>query len=125
MSPLRIAIPVSGAEVANHLGHCEKFMIADVEDGHVKQKVELPNPGHGPGGPPPMFLMRLGVNQIVAWGMPAHAQGMFAQMGINVLLGATGQPDQVLSDFLSGSLKLTTEGLDGGFGGGCHHEDHC
>ncbi|MGE5675719.1 MAG: NifB/NifX family molybdenum-iron cluster-binding protein [Mycobacterium leprae] len=119
---MRIAIPVTSGQVANHLGACQKFLIADVEEQKVVTEAELPNPGHGPGGPPPVFLARLGVNQVVAWGMPAHAQGMFAQMGIKVQLGATGEPRQVLQDFLNGTLKLTTEGLDGG--GSCAHDDH-
>lgn len=116
---MRIAIPVSGEQVANHLGMAQRFLIADVEDGQVKQEAEVPNPGHGPGGPPPVFLAKLGVGQVLAWGMPAHAQGMFSQMGVKVVLGVTGAPKQVLSDFLGGTLKLTTEKLDGG--GSCSH----
>jgi len=116
---MRIAIPVTGTEVANHLGNAQRFLIADVEDGQVKQTAELPNPGHGPGGPPPHFLARLGVNQVVAWGMPAHAVGMFQSMGVNVLLGATGDPKQVLGDYLAGTLQLTKDKLDGG--GSCNH----
>jgi len=116
---MRIAIPVSNGSVANHLGMCEKFVIADVEGGKVVSQTEVENPGHGPGGPPPVFVARLRVNQVVAWGMPAHAQGMFAQMGIPVVLGATGDPQKVLNDFLAGTLTLTTEGLDAG--GSCGH----
>ncbi len=116
---MRIAIPISGAEVSNHLGMAQRFLIADIEDGKIKQTAELPNPGHGPGGPPPHFLARLGVNQVVAWGMPAHAMGMFQSMGVKVQLGATGDPHQVLNDFLAGTLKLTAEKLDGG--GSCSH----
>lgn len=116
---MRIAIPVTEGKVANHLGMCQQFLVADVEDGQIKQQVYVENPGHGPGGPPPVFVARLGVNQVVAWGMPPHAQGMFAQMGIPVVLGATGEPEQVLKDFLGGTLKLTTEALDAG--GSCGH----
>ncbi|HYF94254.1 MAG TPA: NifB/NifX family molybdenum-iron cluster-binding protein [Symbiobacteriaceae bacterium] len=116
---MRIAIPVSNGTVAPHLGMCEKFLIADVEDGKVISQAEVENPGHGPGGPPPVFVARQGVNQVVAWGMPPHAQGMFAQMGIPVVLGATGDPAKVLADFVAGKLELTTEGLDAG--GSCGH----
>lgn len=118
---MRIGIPVSDGQVASHLGHCQRFLIADVEDGKVIREEEVPNPGHGPGGPPPVFLANQGVTQVVAWGMPPHAQGMFANMGVKVVLGATGDPHQVLSDFLNGTLKLTTEGLDAG---GCCGHDH-
>lgn len=116
---MRIAIPVTNGQVANHLGQCKQFLIVDIEGTNVVQTAELPNPGHGPGGPPPDFLAKLGVNQVIAWGMPPHAASMFQQMGVKVQLGATGEPQQVLSDFLAGTLKLTTEGLDAG--GGCNH----
>lgn len=119
---MRIAIPVTQGQVANHLGHCQKFLIADVEDGQVTQTTEVKNPGHGPGGPPPLFVAQQGVNQVVAWGMPDHAVGIFANLGVKVQLGATGEPRQVLADFLAGTLKLTHEGLDAG--GSCEFDDH-
>lgn len=114
---MRIAIPVTGDQIANHLGHCERYLFADVENGVVIQTAEVPNPGHGPGGPPPAFLARSGVNQVVCWGVPAHAVGMLENMGVKVLLGATGEPMKALANFLNGTLELTTEGLEGG--GGC------
>jgi predicted Fe-Mo cluster-binding NifX family protein len=116
---MRIAIPVTDGKVADHLGHCQKFLVADVENNEIKQTVYVDNPGHGPGGPPPVFVARLGTNQVVAWGMPPHAAGMFQQMGIPVVLGATGDAEQVLKDYLAGTLKLTTERLDAG--GSCEH----
>lgn len=111
---MRIAIPVTNGQVAPHLGMCETFLIADVADGKVTSQTEVANPGHGPGGPPPAFVAKQGVTQVVAWGMPHHAQGMFAQMGIKLVLGATGDPQKVLNDFLAGTLELTAEGLDAG-----------
>lgn len=116
---MRIAIPVSNGLIAEHMGHCREFLIADIEDGALKQKATLPNPGHGPGGPPPTFLAKLGVKQVLAWGMPAHAGGIFNSLGVQVQLGVTGDPDAAIADYLVGSLKLTTEGLDGG--GACAH----
>lgn len=117
---MKIAIPVEGGQVANHLGHCETFLIADVENGTVTAQAEHKNPGHGAGGPPPVFLAKQGVTHVVAWGMPPHAQGIFTHFGIQVTLGATGRPGEVLEGYLAGSLTYTTEGLDGG--GACRHD---
>ena len=126
---MRIAIPVTKGQIANHLGHCQHFLIADIEGGAVSREQELPSPGHGPGGPAPMFLAGQQVTQVVAWGMPPHAVGIFRQLGIPVQLGATGEPRKALQDFLAGTLQLTSERLDGG--GGCnpdhgdgHDHDH-
>ncbi|MBI5368449.1 MAG: dinitrogenase iron-molybdenum cofactor [Planctomycetes bacterium] len=114
---MRIAIPVTDGQIANHLGFCRSFLIADVEGDKILREGVAENPGHGPGGPPPIFLVNQGVNQVVAWGMPAHARGLFEQYGIRVQLGATGDPAKALRDFLGGTLALTAERLDGG--GGC------
>lgn len=118
---MRIAIPVTDGLIANHLGACRQFLLADVNEGTIQSISELPNPGHGPGGPPPMFLADQGVKMIVAWGMPEHARALFTRFGIRYVLGATGEPRQALEGFLNGSLTLTDQGLDGG-AGGCGHD---
>ena len=119
---MRIAIPVTDGRIPNHFGHCRTFLIAEIENGSVKSEIEVPNPGHGPGGPPPVFVAGQGVNQVLAWGMPPHAQGLFAERGIKVQLGVTGDPRQALRDFLAGTLKLTDQALDAG--GSCEHSPH-
>jgi predicted Fe-Mo cluster-binding NifX family protein len=119
---MRIAIPVTDGRIANHPGHCETFLVCDVKDGQVSSEVELPNPGHGPGGPPPLFLAREHVSALLAWGLPAPARSKFAALGITVHLGATGEPRQALRQHLAGTLVATSEGLDGGGGCGDEHE---
>lgn len=115
----RIAIPVLDGQVSPHIGRAETFLIADVEDRKVVNTAVLPNPGHGPGGPPPLFIAKLGVKMVVAWGVPVHARDMFQHLGVSLTLGATGEPRQVLEAYLNGTLELTTEGLEGT--GGCSH----
>lgn len=119
---MRVAIPVTDGQVTPHLGHCQHFLIADVADGHITEQRVIANPGHGPGGPPPVLLAKLGVTQVVAWGVPEHALDILSHLGVKVQLGATGSADQVLRDFLNGTLQLTTEGLDAG--GSCSHDQH-
>jgi len=119
---MRIAVPVTDGRIPNHLGHCQAFLFVDVELGQIRSERELPNPGHGPGGPPPHFLARERADQVLAWGMPPHARSVLAEAGIRVQLGATGDARQAVRDFLAGTLTLTTEALDAG--GGCEHGDH-
>lgn len=119
---MRIAVPFTAGEIAPHPGHCETFLVADVEDGVVTRERELPNPGHGAGGPPPLFLAGEGVSQLLAWGLPEHARDKFAALGIQVRLGATGEPRQALREYLAGTLRFVEEGLDGG--GACEGHDH-
>ncbi len=121
---MRVAIPVTGGLIPNHLGHCEEFLFADVEGERVVSERRVPNPGHGPGGPPPMFVRAQGATHVLAWGMPPHARGLFAEFGIAVQLGATGEPRTALADWLGGRLATTSDALDAG--GSCNHSplDH-
>jgi predicted Fe-Mo cluster-binding NifX family protein len=122
---MRIAVPVTDNKIPNHLGHCDTFLFVDVEAGAVTGEFELPNPGHGPGGPPPVFVAGQGVQQVLAWGMPPHAQGLFADAGIAVQLGVTGEPRSAVHAFLARRLELTDESLDAGGGcGGSPHDHH-
>ena len=116
---MRIAIPLADGNVAPHVGHCRTYLIADVEDGKVVRTQEVATPGHGPGGPPPIFLANQGVNLVLAWGIPQHARGLFRQEGVEFIAGCTGEARQVLQDYLAGTLKLTDEGLEGD--GSCCH----
>jgi len=119
---MRVAIPVTEGSIPNHLGHCDEFLIADVEGSAITSTRTVKNPGHGPGGPPPMFVQRQGATHVLAWGMPPHAQGLFAQFGIAVQLGAKGDPRRALEDWLAGKLETTSEALDAG--GSCEHSPH-
>ncbi|MEW8977034.1 MAG: NifB/NifX family molybdenum-iron cluster-binding protein [Symbiobacterium sp.] len=116
---MRIAIPLAGDQVAPHVGHCPRYLIADVEDGKVARTEEVTNPGHGPGGPPPVFLADQGVDLVLAWGIPEHAREMFRRRGVEFIVGCNGSARQVLQDYLAGTLKLTDEGLFGD-GSKCH-----
>lgn len=110
----RIAIPVRDQQVSPHIGHAEFYLIAEIADGKVVSTAELPNPGHGPGGPPPVFIANQGVQRVLAWGAPEHVHTMLQSRGVALTLGCTGNPHDLLADYIRGELKLTTEGLDGG-----------
>jgi len=114
---MRVAIPVTAGKIPNHLGHCESFLIADVDKGAIVRSETVPNPGHGPGGPPPVFIARKSVNQVLAWGIPPAAVEIFKELGMGVELGVTGEPKAALEAWLSGKLVKTKDGLDAG--GGC------
>jgi predicted Fe-Mo cluster-binding NifX family protein len=120
---MRIAVPVTAGQIPNHFGHCESFLVAEVAAGTITSQRLLPNPRHGPGGPPPAFVASQGVTQVLAWGIPPHAAEALRGRGIAVQLGVTGAPDAALAAFLAGTLSLTTEGLDAGGGCGGHGHD--
>jgi len=117
---MRVAIPLEEHQVAQHMGHCPAYLVADVKENRVAATAEVPNPRHGPGGPPPIFLAHLGVTHVVGWGAPEHLLRILSQLNIQYTLGARGEAHQVLQDFLSGTLELSQEGtaVD------CDHHEH-
>ena len=108
----KIAVAAENGQVAQHFGHCPEFALYDVEDGQVKAKNVIPNPGHQPGFLP-RFLGEKGVNCIIAGGMGPSAQELFVQQNIATVIGASGSTDDVVKAYLSGNLALGDSA--------CHH----
>lgn len=90
-----IAIPKEGPMVCPHFGHCEQFALYDSE---TKQWNYLDNPGHVP-GVLPGFLKQHGVQVVLAGGMGARAQELFADQGIQIIVGVNGPVEDVVKRF--------------------------
>jgi ATP-binding protein involved in chromosome partitioning len=104
---MKIAIPVSDGRLSMHFGHCERFAVLDVdpESKTIRGREDLEAPPHEP-GLLPRWLAEKGANLIIAGGMGRRAQDLFAQNGIQVIVGASaGSPEAVVGDYLSGTLK--------------------
>jgi len=103
---MRIAIPVANGNLSTHFGHCEKFAIIDVDPKtrKVLKKDEIDAPEHEP-GLLPRWLAERGVNVVIAGGMGARAQSLFAENKIAVVVGASAEaPDKLVLDYLAGTL---------------------
>lgn len=116
---MKIAIASEGSFVSGHFGHCEGFTMYDVDNGEVRNKVVLANPGHKPGYLP-VFLKEQNADVIIAGGMGETAQDLFNEKGIEVVVGAQGNVDDAVRLYITGGLKST--------GSICtehEHEGHC
>jgi predicted Fe-Mo cluster-binding NifX family protein len=98
-----IAIPSEGNVVCPHFGHCEMFTMYDTD---TKQFNSLPNPGHTPGFLPG-FLKEKGAQLVIAGGMGGRAQDLFAESGIELIVGVSGNIKDVVISFEKGELKST------------------
>jgi predicted Fe-Mo cluster-binding NifX family protein len=76
-------------------------------------------PGHQP-GMLPRFLNEKGVDYVIAGGMGPRAQNLFRQMNIEPIIGASGKVDDVIRDFLNGTLEIGDSLCDHGTN---HHHD--
>jgi len=102
-----IAIPVAGGRLCMHFGHSEQFALFDVDIAakEVLNSRQLSPPGHQP-GVLPRWLHEQGATLIVAGGMGRRAQGLFAENGIEVIVGVPGEPPEtVVQTYLNGNLQ--------------------
>jgi len=90
-----------------HFGHCQQFAIVEAdEDAKTLARTEyLTPPPHEP-GVLPKWLAEQGASVIIASGMGMRAQQLFAQSGIDVLVGApAGDPEELATAYLAGKLE--------------------
>ena len=101
---MRVAISTEGDFVSAHFGRCPSFTIVDIDDGKLKDKQSIPNPGHHPGYLP-QFLHQQGVSCIIAGGMGRRAEDLFAQAEIQTIVGVSGSIDEVIDKIIKGTLQ--------------------
>lgn len=104
---MRIAIPLADGRLAMHFGHCERFALVDADRGAKKivKREDIAAPPHEP-GLLPRWLGERGADVIIAGGMGARAQGLFAERGIQVVVGASAEtPEKIVQAYLEGRLE--------------------
>jgi len=100
-----IAIPIRQDRLSQHFGHCESFRFYHTDkDGEISLIRNLTPPPHEP-GVLPKWLAQEGANVIITGGMGMHAQNLFNQYDIKVVLGAeSGDPECIVKEWLNGTL---------------------
>ncbi len=104
---MRIAIPLANGMLAQHFGHCEQFVLIDVDsdDETIKGQELIVPPPHEP-GLLPRWLADRGATVIIAGGMGARAQQLFTAQDISVIVGAPPvEPLHIVESYLAGSLE--------------------
>jgi Mrp family chromosome partitioning ATPase/predicted Fe-Mo cluster-binding NifX family protein len=107
IQPMKIALPVANGQLCMHFGHCEQFALVEVDaNSKTLHEVEyLTPPPHEP-GVLPRWLHEQGAQVIIAGGMGRRAQDLFAQNGIEVIVGAPVEsPEAIISAYLAGNLE--------------------
>lgn len=111
---MKVAVPMAGGLLCMHFGHCERFMIFDVEKENVKivSHEELIPPPHEP-GLLPRWLAEKGVKLVIAGGMGQRARDIFGSCGIDVITGASAEnPENVVMKWLEGTLETGDNACD-------------
>ncbi len=103
---MKIAVATEGQNVTEHFGHCESFMIYEVENGEIVGEELVKNPGHKPDFLP-HFLADRGVEVIISGGMGGRAIDLFNKRNIEVIVGASGDARTAVVSYLKGELETT------------------
>ena len=102
---VRIAFPTNDRiHVEEHFGHAKEFAFVNVESGKPGVAEFIVPPPHAP-GVIPKFVGDHNANVIITGGMGQMAVDLFKQQGIEVILGAQGTIDDVISVYLEGTLE--------------------
>lgn len=122
----RIAVPSMGqggmeGQRSGHFGHCDVFTLIDVENGHIKEVLTIPNQPHVQGGcmVPVNLLAEHGVNALIVGGIGMRPLMGFKQMGIEVYYDVERPAIKpVVEDLIAGRLPVIGEDQVCGGGGG-------
>ncbi len=91
-----------------HFGHCEEFTFLEI-DSETKKIARLERmaaPAHEP-GLLPQWLRERGAELVIAGGMGARAQMIFARSGVEVIVGAPeAPPEQLAESYVNGTLVV-------------------
>jgi len=108
---MRIAVPLSQGKFSPHFGGAEAFAIYTINaaDRTIGERLFGAPPEHGR-GVYPVWLRQQGATVVLAGGMGPRAVGIFAQNGIEVVLGIQGDdPDVLVRSYLDGTIEATGE----------------
>lgn len=103
--------------IEEHFGGCTKFVIYSIEDGKILKKDILEAPEHVSGAYP-NFIIGENAKTIITGGMGPKAMNILVANGVEVILGASGNIEEVLKIYLNGELKSNGEACSH------HHHDH-
>lgn len=103
---MKIVVACMNGKVSEHFGHCECFMLGNVEDNKLQSLEKIDYPGHKPGFLP-NFLADLHADVVITGGMGQGAIDIFTQRGIKIVTGAQGPIEYVINEYLNNNLVST------------------
>lgn len=104
---MKIAIPTADGVLSNHFGHCEKFVLIEVDKSRktiIKTEIVVPPP-HEP-CLIPKWLAEKNINIVIAGGMGEKAKDIFKEKHIEIIIGAeSGTPEILAEKYLNGTIR--------------------
>ena len=113
---MKIAVTYENGEVFQHFGHTENFKIYEAENGTIVNAQVVPTQGSGHGALAG-FLAGSKVDVLLCGGIGGGAKSALADAGIELYGGVTGDADDAVRAFLSGTLQYDADVV-------CAHHEH-
>ena len=113
---MKIAVTYENEQIFQHFGHTAQFKLYDIEGGAVvsSQVVGTNGTGHGALAG---LLNLWKVDTLICGGIGGGARMALAEAGVQVYGGVSGDADEAVEAFLSGSLNYDPNAR-------CSHHDH-
>ena len=105
---MKIAVTYENGEVFQHFGHTENFKIYEAENGTIVNAQVVPTQGSGHGALAG-FLAGRKVDVLLCGGIGGGAKSALADAGIELYGGVTGDADDAVRAFLSGTLQYDAD----------------
>jgi predicted Fe-Mo cluster-binding NifX family protein len=99
----KVAIATSGNMISNHFGHCEYFIVYDIDGKTITGSTIIKNPPHQKGYLP-NYLKQEGVDVLITGNIGEMAVKMLEDLGIEVYRGINDQATEVIAHYLEGTL---------------------
>lgn len=114
----RIAITCENNEVFQHFGRTPRFMIYDVDDNQIINQKEIKNDGVGHSALVNV-LQEYNVEVVICGGLGMPMYNHLIEANMEVYPGVTGNVDEVIQDYLDGTLDYDINTPMNH--SGCHH----
>ena len=111
---MKIAIPTANSLLCPHFGHCDEFTFVSVnaDAKEITGTEVIPAPEHQP-GLLPRWVHEKGASLVIAGGMGARAQDIFAENDVRVVIGApVAAPADIVKAYLDGTLETSSNLCD-------------
>lgn len=105
---MKVAIPKDGNLVSSHFGQSEGFLILKIENHKIIYTKTIMNGGLK-GCELARLLSEYNVDTIIVGGIGEDAKNNIEKYNIKVLLGANGNIDKIIKEYVEGYLLLNNE----------------
>ncbi|MDA3931541.1 MAG: NifB/NifX family molybdenum-iron cluster-binding protein [Tenericutes bacterium] len=101
---MKVALSTKNNMITEHFGHCDFFVIYEVEDNVIQGSHLIKNPPHQKGYLP-KFLKGQGIDVVIAGGIGTMAINGLKDLGINCYINVKGEASEVIERYINNQLN--------------------